>query len=134
MSMKIHYGVYSKNSAFCYLSPEGKVTTWGNGGGSGGVSDHLANDLSKNIVKIVSNASGYCALRKDGKVFSWGYSGEYCNYNSEEENSNYIDIFSGSGNYYATSISLSDIIEKVPYNILKGKVEKKRIKNHMVKV
>ena len=41
---------------------------------------------------------------------------------------------SGSGNYYATSISLSDIIEKVPYNILKGKVEKKRIKNHMVKV
>ena len=59
MSMKIHYGVYSKNSVSCYLSPEGKVSTWGNGAGSGGVSDHLV-DLSKNIVKIVSNGSGFC--------------------------------------------------------------------------
>tara|TARA_R100000005_G_C4883335_1_gene133877 strand:+ start:70 stop:582 length:513 start_codon:yes stop_codon:yes gene_type:complete len=41
---------------------------------------------------------------------------------------------SGSGNYYATSISLSEILDKVPFKVLKGGLEKKRIKTHMVKV
>lgn len=91
MSMKIHYGIYRNNSAFCYLSQIGKVTCWGDS--NGGHCTHLANDLSKNIVKIAVNKQGFCALRKDGKVFSWGHGHNY--YDTNEENANYIDIFSG---------------------------------------
>jgi len=41
---------------------------------------------------------------------------------------------SNSDNYYATTISLTEIVENVKYSILKGGLLKKRIKTHMVKV
>ena len=40
---------------------------------------------------------------------------------------------SGSNNYYATSMSLTYIVENLPYKIIKGSLNKKRIKTHMVK-
>jgi hypothetical protein len=43
-------------------------------------------------------------------------------------------ISSGSDNYYATSISLTKIVESLPHHIIKGSVLKKRIKTHMVKI
>ena len=38
---------------------------------------------------------------------------------------------SGSGNYYATTIDLNDILKK-DYHILVGDLEKKRIKTHLI--
>jgi hypothetical protein len=38
---------------------------------------------------------------------------------------------SGSGNYYATTIDLNDILRK-DYHILVGDVKKKKIKNHLI--
>ncbi len=100
MSLKIHYGIYQSKSAYCYLSQTGSVYSWGSEG-YGGYSLHLAKDISENIVKIIANERGFCALRNDGKVFSWGYSGTYLNYNIDEENSDYIDIFHGWTTYFA---------------------------------
>jgi len=42
-------------------------------------------------------------------------------------------ISSGSNNYYATSITLTKIVESLSYHILKGDIVKKRVKTHMVK-
>ena len=100
MSLKIHYGIYQSQQAYCYLSQTGSVYSWGNNS-YGGNSLHLAKDISKNIVKIIASERGFCALRNDGKVFSWGYGGEYLNYNIDEENSDYIDIFHGWTSYFA---------------------------------
>ena len=41
---------------------------------------------------------------------------------------------SGSDNYYATSITLTEILNNAPYEILKGRLNKKIVKTHMVKV
>tara|TARA_B100001564_G_C20571344_1_gene638506 strand:- start:84 stop:629 length:546 start_codon:yes stop_codon:yes gene_type:complete len=41
---------------------------------------------------------------------------------------------SGSDNYYATSITLTEILNNAPYEILKGGLNKKIVKTHMVKV
>ena len=40
---------------------------------------------------------------------------------------------SGSNNYYATSITLTKIVESLSYHILKGDIVKKRVKTHMIK-
>lgn len=99
MSLKIHYGIYQSKQAYCYLSQTGSVYSWGSDS-YGGNSLHLAKDISENIVKIIASERGFCALRNDGKVFSWGYGNEYLNYNIDEENSDYIDIFHGWTTYF----------------------------------
>jgi hypothetical protein len=39
---------------------------------------------------------------------------------------------SGSDSYYATTIDLNYVMESKEYDILMGKTEKKRIKNHLI--
>ena len=96
MSLKNHYGIFQNSSAFCILTQNGRVYPFGDPKYGGSI-DHLLNDLSKNVVKVVASMQGFTALKNDGTVISWEFKDSDIArfYNINEENKNYVDIFSG---------------------------------------
>ena len=86
--------VYSSLNAFCALTKNGTIVTWGSSQ-SGGNCDHVKHELV-DIQTVYSNASAFCVLTTNGSIVTWGLSGSggNCSKVAQQVCSNVIHVVS----------------------------------------